>query len=162
MRVKKRQKRLKNSRRKNILITTDKFLYRGKTIHDELVYGLLTIINTDKASVERGYYISNVMGMPYAYQVFPSSVSKYTGLNDKFGDKIFENDVILITDRAQFTGEGNVKAYDVVFRNGCFMADYVANGNDDISGKEIWDTLVWHELYEGAELIQRVGINDKY
>ncbi len=62
-------------------------LFRGKTVKEEWVYGLLS-------HVGNAWYISNKAGTPLAYEVIPSTVGQYTGLTDKNGTDYFLGDIV--------------------------------------------------------------------
>lgn len=51
-------------------------------------------------------------------EVFPETVGEYTGLNDKNGKKIYENDIVLL--------KGEEELYQVDFADGCFF--FIRNG----------------------------------
>lgn len=65
----------------------NRFLFRGKTISGNWVQGLL-------ASKDDKWYISNKAGAPFAYEIRPESICQCTGLKDKNGRLIFENDIM--------------------------------------------------------------------
>lgn len=66
----------------------NRYLYRGKTISGAWVQGLL-------AHKDDKYYISNKVGMPFAYEIRPESICQCTGLKDKNGKLVWENDILL-------------------------------------------------------------------
>ena len=65
----------------------NRYLFRGKTISGNWVQGLL-------ASKDDKWYISNKAGAPFAYEIRPESICQCTGLKDKNGKLIWENDVV--------------------------------------------------------------------
>lgn len=70
-------------------------LFRGKTIRGEWVEGNYSHIKQPLSkAIDAGHYISNSAGVPFAYQVIPSTIGMFTGLHDRDGKRIFEGDVL--------------------------------------------------------------------
>ena len=65
----------------------DRYLFRGKTIRGDWVRGLL-------ASKDNNWYIGNKVGRPLAFEIRPESICQCTGLKDKNGKLIWENDIM--------------------------------------------------------------------
>ena len=64
-----------------------RYLYKAKTCNGEWVTGFLHC-KDDK------WYISNKVGSPFAYEVRPDTICQCTGLRDKNGKLIWENDIL--------------------------------------------------------------------
>ena len=122
-------------------------LFKAKTISGNWVNGLLANKN-DK------WYISNKAGNPFAYEIRPETLCQFTGLCDKNGNKIWENDIV--TCQTKYGGDIG----KVVFHNGKFCVmwnstyHYPRNGKCenyyDINTKN----LVKGSVFDNPDLLQ--------
>ncbi len=79
-----------------------RYLFKGKTICGDWVRGLLAN-NGDK------WYISNNAGRPFAFEIRPDTICQCTGMKDKNGKLIWENDIV------RTVYDGNEHIYQVVW-----------------------------------------------
>lgn len=95
-------------------------LFRGKrTDNDEWVKGFYCVFNKKKHLIYTGYAEAGCGNYyPDAFEIDPSTVGQYTGLTDKYGEKIFEDDIVLL--------KGEEELYQVDFADGCFF--FIRNG----------------------------------
>lgn len=116
----------------------NRYLFRGKTISGNWVQGLL-------ASKDDKWYISNKAGAPFAYEIRSESICQCTGLKDKNGKLIWENDIV--KDDVIY---GVVKWDDA-------NAMYIIDDRDD--GYQIYSGW-WHEVdvigntFDNTELLE--------
>lgn len=82
----------------------DRYLFKAKTCNGEWVAGFLHC-KDDK------WYISNKAGSPFAYEVRPDTICQCTGLKDKNGKLIWENDIVHKPFYTDYDACANSEAY---------------------------------------------------
>ena len=86
-------------------------IFRGKRLDNgEWISGNLFVNDTDG----RAYILAGSRTVTIEWEIDPSTVGQYTGLKDKHGKKIFEDDIISLR-----TGRPHV----VRFKDGAFLLE---------------------------------------
>lgn len=121
-----------------------RYLFRGKTICGDWVRGLLAN-NGDK------WYISNNAGRPFAFEIRPDTICQCTGLKDKNGKLIWENDIVDCSDEecCGYIGWNESEAgfyFNVLLEDGGFEEEHIYDYQDCI--KVIGNTFDNPELLE--------------
>ena len=83
------------------------------------------------------------------YEIDPETLGQFTGLYDKNGKKIFEDDIVKL-----LTSEENCK---VTFKSGCFGAESSSYGltvNNSLRGGNL---EVIGNIYDNPELVEQEG-----
>lgn len=125
-------------------------LFKAKTISGNWVNGLLS--NKDDK-----WYISNKAGMPFAYDVRPETICQFTGLTDKNGKKIWENDILKTWDDQY--AQVKFGLYNTGFASGDYnQGFYAAFPKDSYYRHELgyWckESYVIGNVFDNPELLQ--------
>ena len=125
-------------------------LFRGKTYDDEWVEGNLFI--PDKKDTPTQICIgTNIVRI--SYDVIPETVGQYTGLTDKNGTKIFEGDILRVTDD---NGETNLCScgvgYVLFYYGVWYICDEVNDGLYDVNN--IYYIEVIGNIHDNPELLK--------
>ena len=103
----------------------EKYLFRGCTLDGKhWEYG--SLIEWTEGDGTRRTFIAYQGLAPI--EVIPESVGIYTGLNTQDGEKVFENDIVLIPQKEWLNGE--IKGV-VLYDNGGFVVRNIMSGTDN-------------------------------
>jgi hypothetical protein len=98
-------------------------LFRGQNPYTgKWSYGKLTELKEKHNHIEAGFYLSNGAGMPFAFHVSGNTVGQVAGIEDKYGMKRFEGEIIRYGNFGKMP-EPNISIDKVVWKNGCFTVD---------------------------------------
>lgn len=120
-------------------------LFKAKTVSGNWVNGLL-------ANKDDKWYISNKAGCPLAYEVRPETLCQFTGLCDKNGKRIWENDVVWLV------CDGKEHIYQIVWDNS--ELDFKAANGEENYGTNYEYLLCCDEIevigniFDNKELLQ--------
>ena len=126
-------------------------LFRGKrTDNDEWVYGDL-IQNVDCLKIREQE--KSIKKIAKSYEVDPETVGQCTGLCDKNGKKIFEGDIVRLTD------EHNEMEWTAVVAfgnpNGDYNWGWQLNAIEEFDGNK--DILLWVDMEESGAYCEVIG-----
>ena len=107
---------------------------------------------------EKDYIIPNYASALYTIEIDPETIGQYTGLTDVNGNKIFEGDIVRLTD------EHNEMEWTavVVFGNpnGDYNWGWQLNAIEEFDGNK--DILLWVDMEESGVYCEIIGnIHDK-
>lgn len=101
----------------------DRCLFKAKICNGEWVAGFLHCKN-DK------WYISNKAGSPFAFEVRPDTICQCTGLKDKNGKLIWENDIVK---------DKNDNFYKAIWQNNYYQFSWICVKSDVFSIGVKWN-----------------------
>ena len=122
----------------------DRYLYKAKTCNGKWVSGFLHC-------KENKWYISNKAGAPFALEVRPDTIYQRTGLKDKNGKLIWENDIVncLTEECCGYIGWNESEAgfyFNVLLEDGRFEEEHIYDYQDGIE--------VIGNIFDNPELIK--------
>ena len=129
-------------------------LFKAKTISGNWVNGLL-------ANKDDKWYISNKAGSPFAYEVRPETLCQFTGLCDKNGKRIWENDILMAHLDDSYPEDVTYKTVE------WGVAGWVAHEVNSVDREYLdkFDTEhfeVVGNIFDNKELLQEEWINGMY
>lgn len=137
--------------------------FRGMATDGKWVYGLLSYSTGARGLPEKGWFISNTHGMPWAFLIRPETRGQYTGLKDKNKKEIYGGDIFQVgSNKEWIKGEGErsvVEWHNKLARFG--LSFYSIYGGEGYTGKEqhlvdcIRGLKVIGNKYENPELLEK-------
>jgi len=111
-------------------------LFRAKAKHNPTLWVYGDYLSTITKTGEKNHYIKRAEdGLLNPIEIIPETLGEYTGLPDKNGVKVFENDIV----RCKYANvPKNEHIQKVVFEGGKFVAEFSGGG-------------CYSELYNGAK-----------
>jgi len=124
----------------------DRYLFKAKTCTGEWVSGFLHC-------KENKWYISNKVGIPFAFEVRPDTICQCTGLKDKNGNLILENDIVFVTDDDGCSGQIDTGVGEIDFLDGLwYISGNVQNALYDID--KCFQLEVIGNIFDNPELLE--------
>ena len=129
----------------------DRYLFKAKTCNGEWVTGFLHC-KDDK------WYISNKAGSPFAYEVRPDTICQCTGLKDKNGKLIWENDVVGFWDTySTENGQAEMDCIGKVVWDDETISFQVTNRLSAESYEVLDECSVIGNIFDNPELLESEG-----
>lgn len=136
----------------------DRYLFKAKICNGEWVAGFLHCKN-DK------WYISNKAGSPFAFEVRPDTICQCTGLKDKNGKLIWENDILMCYDNTDNLVKVAYGEFDVIDADSLNVSDSVIGWHHEVVSMDAlnkyellrYDMLPLTEYYIQLMESKRIG-----
>lgn len=115
----------------------------------------------DNGEWVEGYFIDNEIACGTwegctgidSYTIDPETLCQFTGLTDKNGKKIWENDIVFVTDENDCSGQISTGIGDIIFIEGMWYIDgRPQEGLYDIN--KIFQIEVIGNIFDNKELLQ--------
>ena len=141
-------------------------IFRGKrTDNGKWVKGYLYI--THIGAHEIGSYDAEINIDRFTFDVIPETVGQYTGITDKNGRKIFEGDIVDVSENPQFIYVGvalyRYGLFNVVYDKSCFMKCKITEKNDEKGLYHFLETEQYQvvgNIFDNTELLKGGEQND--
>ena len=120
-------------------------LFRGKAFSgNEWEYGVPVFcgLNNELAFMKQMH--------SYDHQVIPETVGQFTGLTDKNGKKIFEGDILRITERGK-TADGGIVVFENGYPGGWLITDKTYSSKCSLAMRN--DVEVIGNIHDNPELL---------
>lgn len=112
----------------------------------------ITDVREFNRTCEKAYILPHWDKLNCPIQVLPDSVAQYTGLKDKNGHEIYENDIVNVREGGHpFVNDwkGIVKMID-----GCYLIENFEGTNGEFLYDEIREIEIIGNIYENKELLE--------
>lgn len=138
---------------KELKKSKDRYLFKAKTCNGEWVTGFLHC-KDDK------WYISNKTGSPFAYEVRPDTICQCTGLKDKNGKLIWENDIIKKDFYIDYDAYANSEAYTgrIQYEDGGWSVE-ITKPDGNVCVSPIIEMIAYSKDIEYCEVIGNIFDN---
>ena len=138
----------------------DRYLFRAKRIdNNEWVEGFYALIGKKHVIISKepeGYYTESTEER-HGYEIVevePSTICQCTGLKDKDGKLIWENDIVFVTDDDGNSGQVDTGVGEVDFLEGLwYIGGNVQNALYDIN--KIHQIKVIGSIFDNPELLEQ-------
>ena len=81
------------------------------------------------------------------YRVDPKTIGQFTGLVDKTGKEIYEDDIVALE---------NGRVGVITFHNGCFVINYASGTRQSLYDAQGWNCKVLGNRFENPELLVEI------